>query len=174
VLDVLHTYVCTFTYGNITHINHTHTYLHACIAIYYWLLFADDEDRYLDNVEQYYEEVAQDGSFKEFRRTGVYAFRIEVPENTDKVSQKADNVRQITDKVSQNADRVHISVVPNEQLHCRKCDIEKNEELIKTFIIFSVFVVSEEFKCKILKYFLKTVQALISKQRYIHYELLPD
>lgn len=46
---------------------------------------ADDEDRYLDNVEQYYEEVAQDGSFKEFRRTGVYAFRIEVPENTDKV-----------------------------------------------------------------------------------------
>ena len=48
-------------------------------------MFLDDEDRYLDNVEQYYEEVAQDGSFKEFRRTGVYAFRIEVPENTDKV-----------------------------------------------------------------------------------------
>ena len=46
---------------------------------------ADDDDRYLDNVEQYYEEVAQDGSFKEFRRTGVYAFRIEVPENTEKV-----------------------------------------------------------------------------------------
>ena len=45
----------------------------------------DDDDRYLDNVEQYYEEVAQDGSFKEFRRTGVYAFRIEVPENTEKV-----------------------------------------------------------------------------------------
>lgn len=39
----------------------------------------------MDNVEQYYEEVAQDGSFKEFRRTGVYAFRIEVPEYTDKV-----------------------------------------------------------------------------------------
>ncbi len=36
-------------------------------------------------MEQYYEEVAQDGSFKEFRRTGVYAFRIEVPEYTDKV-----------------------------------------------------------------------------------------
>ncbi len=46
---------------------------------------SDDEDRYLDNVEQYYEDVAQDGSFKEFRRTGVYVFRIEVPEYTDKV-----------------------------------------------------------------------------------------